>query len=183
MTQQRRRIDQVMGSNFTATLSEVPLDDLRKRRELLDHLDTELSYYRRMLHGRLDLLDFELRRRSGSETRSLIEALPDILADGPSGKTSNPLDKERTVELPELPGLSGAGRREVDQVLSDGFLARLPILEDEELTRIRDALSATEATVSEQRRAVYDAYDLITAELTKRYRDGSANPDELLSTQ
>ncbi len=172
-----------MGANFTATLSEVPLDELRQRRALLDHLDTELSYYRRMLHGRLDLLDFELRRRTGAETRSLIEALPDILSDGPSGKTSNPLDKERSVDLPELPGLSGAGRREIDQVLTDGFLARLPSLEGDDLTRIRDALSTTEATVSEQRRAVYDAHDLITAELTRRYRDGSASPDELLSTK
>lgn len=180
MTQQRRRIDQVMDPNFTVKLDTVPLDELRQRRVLLDDLDTELSYYRRILHGRLDLLDFELRRRAGTETRSLIEALPDILADAPSGKTSNPLDKERSVDLPEL---SGIGRREVDQALTDDFLVRLPDLEDVDLTRIRDSLSATEATVSEQRRAVYDAYDLITAELTRRYRDGSASPDELLSTQ
>jgi len=49
---------------------------------MCDDLEGELSYYRRLLHGRLDLLNFELRRRSGEETRSLIEALPEILADG-----------------------------------------------------------------------------------------------------
>lgn len=180
MAQQRRRIDQVMDPSFTAALDTIPLDELRARRALLDDLDTELSYYRRIFHGRLDLLDFEVRRRAGTESRTLIDALPEILADAPSGKTSNPLDRERSLELPEL---SGIGRREVDQALGDDFLARLPLLDDSDLMRIRDSLSATEATVSEQRRSVYDAHDLITAELTRRYRDGSASPDELLSTQ
>ena len=180
MTQQRRRIDQVMDPNFTETLDSVPLEELRARRSILDDLDTELSYYRRILHGRLDLLDFELRRRAGTETRSLIEALPEILTDTPSGKTSNPLDMERPLDLPEL---AGAGRRAVDSALADDFLAHLPTLSDIDLAEIRDSLSSTEAKLSKQRRAVYDAYDLITAELTKRYRDGSASPDELLSTK
>ena len=180
MTQQRRRIDQVMDSTFTEALDEVPVEELRKRRAVLDDLDTELSYYRRILHGRIDLLDFELRRRAGTETRSLIEALPEILTDPPSGKTSNPLDMERPLDLPEL---AGAGRRAVDAALADDFLAHLPSLDDDDLAEIRNSLSTTEAKLSEQRRAVYDAYDLVTAELTKRYRDGSASPDELLSTK
>ncbi len=168
-----------MDEAFTSALEDVALDDLRERRVMLDGLDTELSYYRRILHGRLDLLDFELRRRSGVESRSILEALPEILADTPSGKTTNPLDKELSLDLPEL---AGAGRREVDQALDDNFLARLPMLEDSDLTRIRDSPSTTESTVSDQRKAVYDAHDLITSELTRRYRDGSASPDELLST-
>jgi len=179
MTQHRRRIDQAMDTEFTSALEDVPLDDLRQRRAMLDDLDTELSYYRRILHGRLDLLDFELRRRSGAENRSILEALPEILADSPSGKTTNPLDKELSLDLPDL---AGAGRREIDQALDDNFLARLPVLEDKDLTRIRDSLTTTESIVSDQRKAVYDAHDLITAELTRRYRDGSASPDELLST-
>ncbi|MCL1593348.1 MAG: hypothetical protein M3132_03220 [Actinomycetia bacterium] len=179
MTQHRRRIDQVMDTDFTSALDSIALDDLRARREMLDDLDTELSYYRRILHGRLDLLDFELRRRSGAETRSILEALPEILADTPSGKTTNPLDKALSLDLPEL---AGTGRREIDQALDDNFLAKLPMLDTDDLTRIRDSLTTTEAAVSDQRRAVYDAHDLITAELTRRYRDGSASPDELLTT-
>ena len=179
MPQQRRRLDRALDPEFIADLDTVAISELRERRQLLDVLDTELSYYRRILHGRMDLLDFELRRRSGAETRSLIEALPEILADPPSGKTTNPLDRELSVETPEL---AGAGRREIDHALSDDFLARLPTLEDAELAAIRDSLAATERTVSEQRRAVHDAHDLITGELTRRYRDGLADADELLST-
>ena len=179
MPQQRRRLDRALDPEFIADLDTVAISELRERRQLLDVLDTELSYYRRILHGRMDLLDFELRRRSGAESRSLIEALPEILADPPSGKTTNPLDRELSVETPEL---AGAGRREIDHALRDDFLARLPTLEDAELAAIRDSLAATERTVSEQRRAVHDAHDLITGELTRRYRDGLADADELLST-
>lgn len=167
-----------MDESFTTGLEDLPIDDLRSRRVMCDDLDTELSYYRRMVHGRIDLLDFELRRRSGAETRSLIEALPEILADSPSGRTSNPLDRELSLDLPEL---AGAGKREVDQALSDGFLAHLPSIDTDELHNIREVLTETEQVVSTQRRAVYDAHDIITAEITRRYRDGTTSADEFLS--
>ncbi|MDK1018232.1 MAG: hypothetical protein QGD89_02340 [Actinomycetota bacterium] len=179
MTHQRRRIDRVTDPAFTTDLEALPLDDLRSRRAVCDDLDTELSYYRRMIHGRLDLLNFELRRRSGEETRTLIEALPEILADAPSGKTSNPLDRERSLDLPEL---SGASRRSVDHALTGGFLANLSSISTDDLQDIRDDLSEAERAVSKQRRAVYDAHDLITGELTRRYREGTASADELLSS-
>ncbi len=178
MTQHRRRIDRVLDPAFTEEIETLPVTELRERRQLLDVLDTELSYYRRILHGRLDLLDFELRRRSGVETRSLLEALPEILADPPSGKTTNPLDRELPVETPEH---AGEGRRAVDRALGDDFLARLPMIGDDGLASIRDDLTAMEASISEQRRAVHDAHDLITGELTRRYREGLADADELLS--
>ncbi len=179
MTQQRRRIDQVMDESFTDNIEDISIDELRSRRVICDDLDTELSYYRRMLHGRMDLLDFELRRRSGEETRSLIEALPEILADSPSGRTSNPLDRELSIDLPEL---AGSGNREIDQVLSDGFLAHLPTTETQDLRTIRDLLSETEQIVSQQRRSVYDAHEIISGEITRRYREGSASADEILPT-
>ena len=178
MDQHRRRIDQVTEPGFNERLEDLTLDEVRARRKMLDDLDTEFSYYRRILHGRLDLLDFELRRRAGTETRSLIEALPEILADGVSGSTSNPLDKELSIDTPQF---AGEGRRDVDKALADDFLAHLPFLENQELTSIREALAGAEAKVSEQRRAVYNAYDLITSELTRRYREGAADIDELLS--
>jgi hypothetical protein len=178
MAQHRRRIDQVLDAAFTADLEDLPLEDLRARRNTLDELDTEFSYYRRILHGRMDLLDFELRRRNGEETRSLIEALPEILSDGATGSTSNPLDRELSLDTPEF---AGAGKRQVDKALSDDFLARLPFLGDAELVEIREGLAASESEVSTQRRAVYDAHDLVVAELTRRYREGAADADELLS--
>lgn len=178
MDQQRRRIDQVTDPTFTEGLQDVPLDVIRDRRTMLDDLDTELSYYRRVLHGRLDLLDFELRRRRGDETRSLIEALPEILSDGTASHTSNPLDRALSLDTPEFAGL---GRRNIDRVLADDFLARLPFLEDSDLVAIRDDLGAAEQEISKQRRVVHDAHEIVTTELTRRYREGVADADELLS--
>ena len=81
MNPRRRRIDEATDEAFIADVEARSTDELREKRELLDDLDTELSYYRRMLHGRMDLLEFELRRRSGEETRTLLEALPLMRAE------------------------------------------------------------------------------------------------------
>ena len=180
MEHHRRRIDQAMDPSFVNGLEALDLEEIRKRRNMLDELETEFSYYRRILHGRMDILDFEMQRRDGTETRSLIEALPEILRDSASGKTSNPLDRELSIETPEF---AGAGRREVDKALADNFLSRLPLIDDRELARIREGLAASEHEVSEQRRAVHNADDLVTSELTRRYRDGAADADELLSAK
>lgn len=176
LEQNRRRIDEVTDPAYVATLDTDTLQELRERRQLCDELDNELSFYRRLLHGRLDLLAFEKRRRSGEETRSLIDALPEILSDGDA-----PL-RETALKAPpiEAPDFLGDGHRDVDRVLGDDFLAHLPTLEDAELDEIETSLAATERDISEQRRAVYDALELILEELTRRYRDGLADVDELL---
>jgi len=128
----------------------------------------------------MDLLAFEMRRRSGEETRTLIEALPEILADAIGGPTpGDPLARALTIEAPDIPI---TGRREIDRVLDDDFLARLPSLEDEEIERIQAMLAETESAISKQRRTVYDAYERLQSELSRRYREGLADVDELLGT-
>ena len=156
------------------------MEELRDRRRVLDDLDTEFSFYRRMLHGRMDLLSFEMRRRSGEETRSLIEALPQILADGIDGPSRNTIPRDLSLTLPEL---SGAGNRSIDRVLGDGFLTHLPILEDDELQDIQETLAKAEQQVSNQRRSVYDVFDLINAEITRRYRNGLVDTTDLFEEQ
>ena len=172
----RRRIDVVTDPAFVATLDTDTLQELRERRQSCDELDNELSFYRRLLHGRLDILSFEKRRRSGEETRSLIEALPEILAD------SDAPTRETALKSPpiEAPDFLGDGQRTIDRVLGDDFLAHLPMLEDTELEEIEISLISTERDISTQRRGVYDALEKILEELTRRYRDGLANVDELL---
>lgn len=180
MTEQRRRIDQIQDPEFVRDLAGLPLDELRSRRVLCDQLDVELSYYRRMLHGRMDLLAFEMRRRAGEEQQTLLEALPRILAEG--AYSSQPGLPHRSVPV-EVPDLPYPGRRLVDRALHDDFLARLPSLSDEELRETHDFLTEVEVDVSQQRRAVYAALDVVQAELTRRYREGLADPGELLTRE
>ncbi|MBT8208230.1 MAG: hypothetical protein HKN07_14960 [Acidimicrobiia bacterium] len=177
MTDRRRRIDIIADDDFVQAVADLPLDQLRERRLLCDGLDTELSYYRRLLHGRMDLLAFELRRRAGEETRSLIEALPEILAGSESRDTASWTGRAIPVSIPDLPD---DGKRAIDRVLGDDFLAHLPDLDSEELERIQTLLTDVESEISDQRRIVYDRYELLQGELTRRYRDGLADIDELL---
>ncbi len=180
LEQNRRRIDIIQDDDFASELESVPLDELRERRRLCDNVDTELSYYRRLLHGRMDLLAFEMRRRAGEETRSLIEALPEILADTEAGEPGEGLPaKALPIEAPEAPQ---TGRRGIDRVLDDDFLAHLPTIDDEEIERIQAMLAETESEISTKRRMVYDAYERIQNELSRRYRNGLADVDELLGS-
>ncbi len=151
------------------------MDDLRERRRICDELENELSYYRRLLHGRMDLLAFELRRRSGEETRTLMEALPEILTDGPP--IGDPHGRPTRVDVPDLPD---ERRRRIDMVLDDNFLGRLVTIEAEELQQVQAALVDIEADISNQRSDAQHAFDAIQAELTRRYREGLGGFDELL---
>lgn len=178
MDRNRRRIDQVADPAFVEDLDRVPMEELRARRRMLDELDTELSYYRRLLHGRMDLLAFELRRRRGEERRSLIEALPEILAEHDAGPSSGPA-RELPIAAPELPD---RGRRAVDRALGDDFLTHLPSIADADLEEIQAGLAEAERQVSEQRALVFHAHEAILAELARRYREGLADLDELLSS-
>ncbi|HSM02210.1 MAG TPA: hypothetical protein VK960_07240 [Acidimicrobiia bacterium] len=178
MTESRRRIDRIQDPSFLADLEDLPIDELRSRRTMCDDLGVELSYYRRMLHGRMDLLAFEARRRSGEEEQTLLEALPRILSEG--AYAAHPGLPERAVPI-EIPDIPTPGRRLVDQALESDFLVRLPSMSDEELRDTQAFLAEVEGTVSQQRRAVHDALDRLQQELTRRYREGLADPGELLT--
>lgn len=181
-SQNRRRIDIIRDPDFLDELGTITTADLRARRDMCDEVASELSYYRRMLHGRLDLLRFEQRRRSGEETRSLIDALPEILADPTrlEEEATGPrpgMSKTLSIDMPEIPA---TGRRSVDRALGDDFLTHLPTIDDEELSDIQQDLSEVESEVSDQRKDLYTVYEKIQGELARRYRDGSADVGDVL---
>jgi hypothetical protein len=174
VTEHRRRIDLVLEPEYLADLSSVGLDELRERREAAEDVETQISYYRRLLHGRLDLLNFELRRRKGQETRSLIEALPEILA---TGMTFGAEPSLRHIEtMPPVP--TTTGRRLIDRIMDDGILTQLPDLTAEELTEAIDRLEEVERELSAQRRQLHTVIDTLQDEIIARYRSqqGEAQP-------
>ncbi len=175
----RRRIDRVQDEDFLGGIDALSDNDVRDRRAMCGDLDVELSYYRRMLHGRMDLIAFEMRRRAGEEEQSLIEALPRILAEGAYTASPGLPSRQLSIEVPNIPS---QGHRVVDKALDSDFVARLPSLEESELGDIQRFLQEVEAEVSRQRRTVHDALDSLQEELIRRYRDGSADPDDLLSS-
>lgn len=172
----RRRIDQVLGPDFTERVSDLPLEELRRRRDLAEEVERELSFYRRLIHGRMDLIAFELRRRRGEESKTLLEALPEILAEGLGGGVEPGRLRHLTVEL-DLPEVTG--RRDIDKVLDDGATTRITTMSEEELISFQDALAAAEKPVSEQRGHLHEVIDRLQGEIIDRYRRGLAGTDTL----
>ena len=169
--QARRRLDQVLDEDFLAGIDEIELEELRSRRQMAVDVENELSYYRRLLHGRMDLLKFERRRRTGEESRSLIESLAEILSDPTRNEGRDP---RRTVLDTDLPPLPDVGRRDVDAVLGDDVLAKLDSVDDSGLTDALEAVEAIEMEISEKRRQVQQVADVLSAQLAERYRSGSS---------
>ena len=167
----RRRIDQVLDPEFLADIDEIDMDELRRRRQMAVDVEKELSYYRRLLHGRMDLLRFERRRRTGEESRSLIESLAEILSDPARGDGHDP---RRTILDTDLPPMPETGRREVDAVLGDQVLTKLDSVDDDGLSAALEAVQAIEREISDKRHQVQQAADLLSAQIAERYRSGTA---------
>ena len=177
MPQGNRRIDKVLDPDYVNGLREISLDDLRERRREAEQEETDLSYMRRLLQGRLDILRAELARRDGTGS-DLVDALPQILADEPSG---GPRGMGRHIAAE--PSRADAHRRHVEQLVADVDLSNPDAHDDASLRRVLETLEAEETKVSESRRAVQKVMDALTAEVTRRYREGDANPSDLLPTE
>jgi hypothetical protein len=174
----KRRIDRVLDPRFVADVDRLELDDLRRRRGEAEAEEEGISYLRRVLQGRIDILRAELlRRKNGAEREhdvaGLVAGLPRILSDaGPSSFTAIP-----KIRMP-LP--NGKHRRRLELLVSDETIARLPELGVAELTRAVELLSREEELVSASRRAVQRVVDVLRGELARRYRDGTASVAQLL---
>jgi hypothetical protein len=163
----RRTLDQALGEEFVANLGSLDLEELRRRREFAEQEENLLSYERRLLQGRRDLLAFEVERRAGREGRSLIEALPDILGgERHSGRPA----RQGVLPDPEMPD---ERRRKLDRILADDVIARLGDVDDEELQKSVADLEAAEREVSEQRHRLHAVIDALHEELAARYRSGA----------
>ncbi|HLT96216.1 MAG TPA: hypothetical protein VK070_05445 [Acidimicrobiia bacterium] len=173
--QKRRRIDQALADDFAEGLADLPLDEVRRRRDLAEEVERELSYYRRLIHGRMDLLAFEMRRRRGEESRSLIEALPEILAAGITAGDNTPgTTRHLTVDL-DLPEVTG--RRDIDHILEDDALTRVTSMTEGELGELQLALADAEKVISRQRRQLHEVIDRLQAEIIDRYKRGLAGAE------
>ncbi|TDI36813.1 MAG: hypothetical protein E2O99_03095 [Acidobacteria bacterium] len=166
MNDKRRRIDVVLEDEYAGNLSGLELKELRQRRHTAEDVESQISYYRRLLHGRMDLLNFELRRRGGEEERTLLEALPEILASGMVfGEEPN---LKRIEIMPPIP--SKTGRRLIDKIMDDGVLTQLPDLSDDEIREALDRLHEVETEMSNQRKQLHSAIDTLQNEIVDRYR-------------
>jgi len=172
-----RRIDKVLAEDFLSGLEGVPLPALREMRAEVDQEEVDLSYLRRMLQGRLDIVWAERAvRASGEPGEGLVAALPQILADGAERQPAQGLGRHRPTE----PSRVGETRRREEALLADLGLADPAELDAPALEHAADVLTAEEHEVSTTRRQVQAVLDAINGEIGRRYRTGEATVATLL---
>ena len=172
-----RRIDRVLAEDYLAGLQTVPLDELRTLRAEAEQEETDLSYIRRMLQGRMDIIDAELQRRGGSGDGKLVDRLASILADEPRAPARG-LGRHAVLE----PTRADEHRRYVERLVADVDLSDTAARSDDELSRARQVLADEEEKLSAKRREVQKVMDSCSAEITRRYRDGEADVSTLLGS-
>lgn len=172
-------VARILDPGYLADLAERSTDDVRAMRSECQAIETGLSYLRRVVQGRLDIVDAELTRRRGGgdpgDLSALIEQLPEILADhlrAPgNGRLTSALEPgEVDAEL----------QARLDAIVGETELDSITEVDDAGLTAARDALTQLEQDVSTQRRSLFDRIDRLQAELTRRYKTGEATVESLL---
>lgn len=172
----RRRIDRVLDPELPSRIADADTAGVRSLRDACREEEGRLSYVRRILQARIDIVRAEVDRRAGrgEATAALIDELPRILADRPA-----PRREARAV--PVHGAEAEGGQRAEDQLLQDSTMSRLPELDEGELRDLAARLSEAEQEVSRQRRVVLDHLDALQDELVARYRDGRATVDDILT--
>jgi hypothetical protein len=171
----RRRVDRVLAEDYLDGLSDRTLDGVRALRHDAEQEEADLSYVRRLLQGRMDLVRAEQARRAASGGAPLIDLLAEVLADGP--RTDRGSGRFHSVE----PSRVDEHRRKVEQIVADVGISDVAARTDAELQQSLDSLTEHERSVSELRRRVQSVMDELTAEIGRRYRDGEADVSALLS--
>ena len=163
----KRRIDRVLAPEFTDGLQEIEEKELRERRDLSRAEREYLSYVRRLVQGRRDILQAELeRRRRGGDEESLLEMVAATLADAPTGSSRGEAPVF-TIPDDEI----NLARRRVERLVSDSRLSDLPGLSDEELEEAVARIDEEERDLSDLRSRVLRVYDTLQAELVRVIRD------------
>lgn len=188
--------DDLLRNDYLEGLDVRPLDEVRAMRVRCVEAETGVSYLRRLVQGRLDIVRRERDRRTAApgdtgrgpgptasssdggeidRAEDLVRELVDVLGEGPRAggvgrlpQTLEPtdLDAEFVAELDALTARLGVGPHTLDV---------------DELAGVEDDFADLECRLSQRRQAFFATIDALQAEIARRYRDGEASVDALLA--
>nr|WP_232546828.1 ABC transporter substrate-binding protein [Streptomyces antimycoticus] len=164
-------------------LHALRLPELRALRRAAQGEEADLSYLRRLLQGRIDILRAELGHRrdpapaaaTAQPSAALVDRLPEILADLPSRHRSSA--RHVTLGTPQ----GAEYERLAEEMLAEVGLSDLRARTDEELRGAMARLVGHEQQVSRRRQELQRTADGCSAEIARRYREGEAQVDDLLA--
>lgn len=178
MTEPKRRlVERITEDSYAQNLGDRSMQELRQMRDECKEGENELSFERRLVQARTDILKAELQRRAGGGDEDLMQRLPQILksegglGDVPLPSRAPDFSIPRNVDVP---------RRRVEEIVGEQTLARLHTVRSEEIQGIISSLQEHERALSERRRRVHEVMDTIQAEIVRRYRAGEADPTAAL---
>ena len=173
----RRRIDQVLDPEFTADLASLEISEVRHRRRIAELEEMDLSYLRRLLQGRIDIITVELSRRDQlheQDDATIVAHLAVILAAGESNSSA------RRFITNEGPSRAGEYRRRIESVVGDAKWSDVEACTPDELQAALDQLRIHEREVSEKRKRVQRVNDVLVGELARRAEASVSSSQEAL---
>ncbi|MFB7592038.1 ABC transporter substrate-binding protein [Streptomyces sp. NPDC056169] len=170
----QRTTEPALADRTQPDLGALRLPELRALRREAQSDEADLSYVRRMLQGRIDILRAELARRTDPEA-PVLDRLSEILADAPSRHRTSA--RHVTLSTPR----GEEYRRLASEMLSEVELSDLTARTDEELHTAMGRLAGYEQQISRRRQHLQRTADDCSGEIARRYREGEAQVDDLLA--
>lgn len=175
-------IAKLLDPNAITGLTTRPIQELREIRTECAAVERDVSLVRRLAQGRLDIVGHEFRRRSGSDSTTdvadLLFDLPDLMADESTGG-GIPGARQIDVSAP------GDAATELISYLnaqaSPAVLSGIQDVDEADLRELFEKIRAYEVEMSGTRRQLHERIDSVQSEIARRYRDGEASVDSLLS--
>jgi hypothetical protein len=146
-------------------LEELNLPQLRAYRAALKAEEDRVSYWRRLTHGRMDVLTLQARPNRVLTQKELVRALADT---GSGGRRTGLMRIAAETPLPQLP--------EVDEIWS----THVDSSDTEAVEQLLERLREAERRLTEYRSALHRRIDEATAALVSRYRENPAQALALL---
>lgn len=179
MVAESQRLHNILADGYLDDLGSRSLEELRGMRDACEEEESAISYRRRVVQGKLDIVRAEARRRDheGEDVGSLLSALPDILA---GDHHPTPPEKARPTRfLVPAPGTDDPTDQGDDA--GGAILGDVRELTTDELVELVGELQGVERHLSDVRLALFARIDGLKEEIAERYRTGEAQVDEVFT--
>lgn len=175
-------IAKLLDPNAFTGLTTRPIEELREIRTACAAVERDVSLVRRLAQGRLDIVGHEFARRAGSdsttEVSDLLFDLPDLMADESGG---GGIPGARQIDISAPGPAAGELISTLNAQASPDVLGGIQDVDEANLRELFERIRAFEVEMSGTRRQLHERIDSVQSEIARRYRDGEASVDTLLS--
>jgi hypothetical protein len=162
-----RRLDRITSPEYLDGLADRDNDDLHAMKAEAEEVETEISYVRRLAQGRIEIVEAQRanRQRGRGGIQDLVAELPKILAKDLRAPASQ---AQARIQKNLAPDPKIEFTRDLEPLIGDDSLVRLPEMDDAELDGVLAKLRELVESTTERRAALHGVIDTIDAEIGRR---------------